>query len=406
MSDSEREKETGSVSGDASPDPGEALIHVARPLLPSVAELTPLLEDIFSGAWVTNNGRYLQQLEEQVADFLDCPRASVVSNGTVALELAVAALLGLDGPGEGEAEVITTGFSFPATWHVLLYQAGVKPVFADIDAGFGLNPDAVPALVTPRTRAILAVHTYGQPCQLEALAEVAREHKLTLIYDAAHAFGLQVEGKGIANFGDLSTFSFHATKGFNTLEGGCVAGPSSSSSLLDRVALERNFGIVSPDEVTAFGRNGKMDEVRAAIGLLTLPRVQAMVTRRREVTERYLAWFRERNEPELGINWDFYERDDLVRNYSYFPVRVEPRGRRTRDAVCKRMEARKIIPRKYFYPAVTTSPLYRELCDPADLPETERAARSVLCLPLHHGLSDHDVERILSAFEDALEHLD
>jgi dTDP-4-amino-4,6-dideoxygalactose transaminase len=149
-----------------------------------------------------------------------------------------------------------------------------------------------------------------------------------------------------------------------------------------------------------------MDEVRAAIGLLTLPRVGAMIARRREVTERYLDWFKGRADPDLGINWSFYEREDLERNYSYFPVRVNPRGRRTRDAVCALMQERNIVPRKYFYPAVTNSPLYAGICDPALLPETDRASRSVLCLPLHHGLTDRDVDRVIGAFEDALVRLD
>jgi dTDP-4-amino-4,6-dideoxygalactose transaminase len=298
--------------------------------------------------------------------------------------------------------VITTAYSFPATYHVLLNNAQVTPVFADIDSHFCLDPDAVEARITPRTRAILAVHTYGYPCQVERLAKIAADHNLALIYDAAHAFGVTLGGRGLASYGDAAVLSFHATKVFTTLEGGCVAFRSAGSPAMERLRLLRNFGIAGEDDVRLFGLNGKMDEVRAAFGLVSLRSVPDAIAQRRRVVERYLDFFDAVDPAQASICRHVYRDPALGLNYAYLPVLVHPSRTVDRDRVYAALRAAGILARRYFYPTVTTSPLYDGLYDPQRLRRADYASRNVLCLPVHHEMAAADCDRVIDVFHRAL----
>lgn len=367
-------------------------IRLNRPLLPEIQDLLPYLKDILQNRWVTNDGKYVRTLEQKLADYLKCPGVALVTNGTVGLDLALRALL----PDGGD--VITTAYSFPATYHVLLNNPNITPVFVDIDDNYCLDPEAVADAVTPRTRAILAVHTYGYPCDHERLEAVARENGLLIIYDAAHAFGVIVGGRGIGTLGDVSVFSFHAAKVFNTLEGGCVTS-GESTEIIDRIRLFRNFGIRNEDEIVLCGLNGKMDEIRAVFGLLNLRLVDEAITKRKRVVTRYLSYFEALSPPDITIRVHFYLREDLVLNYSYFPILIHPSRHFHRDVVYTHMRASGIEVRKYFYPVVTESPIYEGLYHPGRLQRTAYASRNILCLPVHHEMTEEDCDRVVEVFD-------
>lgn len=375
---------------DASPP-----ITVARPLLPDAHELLPYLEDLIQRRWVTNNGPYVNQLESELGRFLGTPEVAAVTNATVGLDLAVRAVA-------SDGEVITTGYSFPATYHVLLNNPALRPVFVDIDDNYGLDPAAVADAITPQTRAILAVHTYGYPVDVERFEELGKHFGIPVVYDAAHTFGVTLGGRGIATYGDLSVFSFHATKVFNTLEGGAITAGMGKEALLERVRLLRNFGIVNEEEIALVGLNGKMDEVRAVFGLVTLPRVRQAIEARRKVVDRYLGYFAPSDPEVVQVRTDMYRRDGLCLNYAYFPVMVHPRGGVTRDTLYDYLKTRGILARKYFYPTITSSPIYRGLYNPERLPKTAYATSNVLCLPVHHEMTETDCNRIITAVDDVL----
>lgn len=359
-------------------------ITVTSPLLPNLDEFQELLKEIWDSKWVTNNGQFHKQLEKALCEYLNIPYISLFTNGTLPLLTALQAL-------HINGEVITTPYSFVATTHAIWWN-GCKPVFVDIEESTcGINPDKIEAAITPRTTAIMPVHCYGIPCDLERIQSIADKYNLRVIYDAAHAFGVEVNGESVLNQGDLATLSFHATKVYNTLEGGALVVHDAETK--KRIDYLKNFGFAGETEVVAPGINSKMDEVRAAYGLLNLKQVDEAIEKRRQVAIRY----REALRDVKGIR--FY--DDMVdvrHNYSYFPIFVDAeKYGMTRDELYFKMKEQGVLGRRYFYPLISTFSTYRGLpsAAPENLPVATRIANEVICLPMHHELSGEDISRIL-----------
>ncbi len=365
------------------PAPFDKPIYVTRPLLPPLPAVTARLEQVWATQQLTNIGAQHERLEAALRERLGVRELSLFTNGTVALITAIRAL-GLTG------DVVTTPFTFPATPHALSWS-GITPVFCDVDPRtLTLDPGAVERAITPRTTAILAVHVYGTPCDVAALQRVADRHRLRLIYDAAHAFGARVDGRAIGTFGDITMFSFHATKLFHTAEGGALA--CADPLLKARIDDLRNFGIHGPDLVEAIGLNGKMTELQAALGLCVLDGLDAELAQRR----RLLAQYRDRVSAIDGVAWYHTSRleDDSCQ---YAVARVdEARFGCSRDALHEELRRFNVFTRKYFYPLCADYPCYRDLpsASPSALPVAARAVRDVLCLPLYGGLDAADVDRI------------
>lgn len=362
----------------------EQQITVTSPLLPSLEELNVYLQDIWQRKWITNNGYYHQMLEAALCEYLGVPYISLFTNGTLPL---TAALLAMRITGE----VITTPFSFVATTHSL-WLNGIKPVFVDIDpVTCNLDPDKIEVAITPNTTAIMPVHVYGYPCDTKSIRQIADKYGLKVIYDAAHAFGVEREGESILNAGDMSTLSFHATKTFNTIEGGALVLHDEHTK--KRVDYLKNFGFVGETEVVIPGTNGKLDEVRAAYGLLNLKQVDAAIEARCQATTNY----REALRNVSGITF----MDDISgvkHNYSYFPIFVdEERYGMSRDELYFKMKEYNVLGRRYFYPLISTFSTYRELksARKENLPVATKMAEQVICLPMHHALSEDDMERVL-----------
>lgn len=358
-------------------------IHVTRPFLPPLAELLPRLERIWESRELTNCGSFHRELEARLRELLGVAHVSLAANGMLALE-AVIDSLRLDG------EVVTTPYSFVATTHAVK-RGQLEPVFVDVRED-DLNIDAakIEAAITDRTSAIVAVHCYGNPCDLEAIEAIARRRGLKLIYDAAHAFGVTWRGRSVLQWGDFSTLSFHATKAFNTFEGGAIV----SRAEADRAAIERhrNFGIASETAIPAVGTNAKMSEFNAALGLVQLDHFPSVVSARRAVDARYRAMLAEVEGIEpLAIP------PEVEPNFSYFPVLVRPPFPLGRDALYERLKAAGIHSRRYFYPLLSNLPMYRNLpsAAPERLPVANRAAERVLCLPIYPELAVADQERVV-----------
>ncbi|MCA0175083.1 MAG: DegT/DnrJ/EryC1/StrS family aminotransferase [Proteobacteria bacterium] len=361
-------------------------IYVTQPELPPLAELTPYLEQIWANKVLTNGGPFHRQLEAALCEHLGVPHISLFANATLALLTALQALrIG--------GEVITTPYSFVATGHALLWN-GIRPVFVDIDPET-LNLDArlIEAAITPETTAIVPIHCYGTPADVAAIARVADDYDLKVIYDAAHAFGVQHEVDGqwrsVLNHGDLSVLSFHATKVFNTFEGGAIICPDAKTK--QRIDHLKNFGFVNETTVAATGINGKMSEFNAALGLVQLRHIQHAMTRRRAIDTRY----RELLAGVPGLR--LLSRPlRATANHSYFPVLVQPEFALTRDGLYQHLKDHGIHARRYFYPLISDFPMYRQLpsADPAQLPVARRTADQVLCLPIYPALADADVQRI------------
>ena len=359
-------------------------ITVTSPLLPDLEEFNTLLKEIWNSKWITNNGQFHQQLEQNLAEYLGVPYVSLFTNGTLPLLTALQAL-------RVTGEVITTPYSFVATTHCI-WWSGCKPVFVDIDPATGnIDPDKIEAAITPKTTAIMPVHVYGKPCDTQRIQEIADKYGLRVIYDAAHAFGVKVDGESILNAGDVSTLSFHATKVYNTLEGGAMI--MQDKEMKKRVDYLKNFGFANEIEVIAPGINSKVDEVRAAYGILNLRQVDAAIEARHQVAIKY----REALRPVGGISF----MDDMpgVRhNYSYFPIFVDAeKYGMTRDELYFKMKEQNVLSRRYFYPLISEFSTYRGLpsATKENLPNAHKMADSVICLPMHHELSDVDVEKIL-----------
>ena len=360
-------------------------ITVTSPLLPPIEEFDSLLRDIWDRKWITNNGHYHRELERALCTYLGVEHISLFTNGTLPLITALQAL-------RITGEVITTPYSFVATTHSLWWN-GIRPVFADVDPRTGnLDPDRIEAAITPQTTAILPVHVYGNPCDTERIRQIADKYGLKVIYDAAHAFGVRVGGESVLKAGDISTLSFHATKTYNTVEGGALVCHDARTK--QRIDYLKNFGFAGETEVVAPGINSKMDEVRAAYGLLNLRYVDEAIEARRKVAVRYRSALR----GVPGIT--FFDDVPRVRhNYSYFPIFVDAeRYGTTRDELYFRMKEAGVLGRRYFYPLISTFSTYRSLPSAAasNLPVATKMADEVICLPLHHELSERDVERVLN----------
>lgn len=364
-------------------------ITVTAPLLPNLDDFHEMLKDIWTSKWITNNGQYHKQLEAELCKYLKVPYISLFTNGTLPLITALQAL-------RISGEVITTPFSFVATTHSIWWN-GIKPVFVDIDpSNCGLDPDKIEAAITPKTTAIMPVHCYGKPCDTEKIQAIADKYGLKVIYDAAHAFGVECltpEGSwnSILNAGDMSTLSFHATKVYNTIEGGALVMHDEQTKR--RIDYLKNFGFAGETEVVAPGINSKMDEVRAAYGLLNLKLVDDCIAARQQVAIKY----REALRDVEGITF-FDDMPGVKHNYSYFPIFVDAeKYGLTRDELYAKLKEQNIYGRRYFYPLISTFSTYRGLPSASadNLPNATKIAEEVICLPMHHELSKEDLDRIL-----------
>ena len=360
------------------------IITVTSPLLPDLDEFHELLKEIWDSKWITNNGSFHKKLEAALCEYLRVPYVSLFTNGTLPLLTALQAL-------RITGEVITTPYSFVATTHALWWN-GIKPVFVDIDPQTGnLDPNKIEAAITPKTTAILPVHVYGKPCDVDAIQAIADKYGLKVIYDAAHAFGVEVNGESILNAGDMSTLSFHATKVFNTIEGGAMIMHDAKTK--QRIDYLKNFGFAGETEVVGPGINSKMDEVRSAYGLLNLKQVDAAIAARKKVATAYRDGLRS----VAGITfWD--DMPGVKHNYSYFPIFVDAeKYGMTRDELYFKMKDQGVWGRRYFYPLISEFSTYRglESATSENLPQATKMAESVICLPMHHLLRNEDVNRVL-----------
>lgn len=359
-------------------------ITVTSPLLPDLEEFNALLREIWSSKWITNNGSFHQRLEKELCEYLKVPFISLFTNGTLPLITSLQAL-------RITGEVITTSYSFVATTHSLWWN-GIKPVFVDIDPATGnIDPDRIEAAITPKTTAIMPVHVYGQPCDTVRIQEIADKYGLKVIYDAAHAFGVEVNGESVLNAGDMSTLSFHATKVYNTIEGGALVMHDEKTKR--RIDHLKNFGFVNEIEVVAPGINSKMDEIRAAYGILNLRQVDKAIESRKRVAEIY----REALAGVEGVTF-FNDTPGVRHNYSYFPIFIDAeKYGMTRDELYMKMKEHNVLGRRYFYPLISEFTTYRGLpsAAPANLPNAHKMANAVICLPMYPSLTEDDTARVL-----------
>lgn len=364
-------------------------ITVTSPLLPNLEDFEILLKEIWSSRWITNNGRFHQQLEKELAQYLKVPYISLFTNGTLPLITALQAL-------RITGEVITTPYSFVATTHSLWWN-GCKPIFVDVDPiTCNIDPSKIEVAITPKTTAIMPVHCYGNPCNIKSIQEVADKYGLKVIYDAAHAFGVEVNNESILTAGDLSTLSFHATKVYDTIEGGAMIMHDEQTK--KRIDYLKNFGFAGEITVVAPGINSKMDEVRSAFGLINLKQVDSAIAKRRLVAIKY------RNSLKNISGLRFFEDLPGVKhNYSYFPIFIEPKlFGKTRDQLYEDMKNKNILSRRYFYPLISNFSTYRGLptANKDNLPIANKLADTVLCLPMHHELSDLDIQRVIDVIKN------
>lgn len=354
----------------------ETPIYVTQPSLPDLKEFYPYLEKIWDNKVLTNNGPFHRQLEKELADFLEVPFISMFANGTLALVTALQAL-------RISGEVITTPYSFVATTHSLWWN-NIKPIFVDIEPTLGnLNPEKVEAAITPKTTAILPVHVYGNPCNVNRLQEIADTYELKLIYDAAHCFGVRHNGVGICNFGDLSILSFHATKVFNTMEGGAIICHDEATK--KRIDYLKNFGFAGETTIMAPGINSKMNEMQAALGLVQLTHYDVNIAKRKAIANIY----RTELENIEGITL-LIEPEETESNFAYFPIFVnETKYGMSRDELYEELKRHNIFGRRYFYPLISEFSMYKGLdSSRADnLPVATKMAEEVICLPIYPNLS-------------------
>lgn len=364
-------------------------ILVTRPYLPPLAEFLPMLEQIWESRILTNNGPFHARLEQRLGDYLDVDHVSLVTNGMVALSAVIDAL-------ELEGEVVTTPYSFVATTHAVKLGR-LEPVFVDIRASdLNIDPARIEAAITPRTTAIVAVHCYGNPCDVDAIEAIAERHGLKVVYDAAHAFGVRYRGRGLLANGDYSTLSFHATKAFNTFEGGAIVSRDAAAKLaVDRM---RNFGIADEVTVPSVGTNAKMSEFNAALGLLQLNHFEHVRAERAKIDTLYRQLLGDMKGLDcLAIP------DQVEPNFSYFPILIGPDFQASRDAVYARLKEHDVYSRRYFYPLLSTLPMYRDLPSAAAdrLPVATAMAQRILCLPIYPGLEPDQQQRIVDLIRTA-----
>ncbi len=355
------------------------IIQVTRSSMPDFAEYMEEIKGLWDSRWLTNMGVKHKKLEAELTQYLQAPNVTLFANGHLALECAIEAF-NLTG------EVITTPFTFASTTHAIV-RRGLEPVFCDINPGdYTIDPDKLESLITDQTSAIIPVHVYGNVCRVKEIERIAKKYNLKVIYDAAHAFGVAVDGVGVAGFGDASMFSFHATKVFNTIEGGAVA--YRDAALKRTLNNLKNFGITGPESVESVGGNAKMNEFQAAMGLCNLRRIDAEIGRRKVVAERYL----ERLSGIKGITL-VQPQKGVKSNYAYVPV-VFDGFKLTRDQVFEALKAENIHARKYFYPLTSNFQCYKGRFKPGGTPVAEYIAGRVLTLPIYADLSLSDVDRI------------
>lgn len=358
-------------------------LYVTQPYLPPLDDFVPYLQQIWENKLLTNGGPMHQQLEQALCDYLDVPEVALFNNGTNAL---LTALQSVDLTGE----VITTPYSFIATAHSILWN-GLTPVFVDIDSTtLNIDPSKIEAAITPNTSAIMPVHCYGNPCDTAAIQKIADTYKLKVVYDAAHAFGVRDEGGSILRHGNLSVLSFHATKVFNTFEGGAIICPDAKTKC--HINRLKNFGIEDEVTVTEAGLNGKMSEINAAFGLLQLQHMETVLQRRGQIDRCY----REQLSDVSGID-TVPPSGQLVSNFSYFPVLVRPEYPLSRDALYQKLKDHNIFSRRYFYPLISEFPIYQAVASahPSNLPVATKVARQVLCLPIYPSMSSNDISRVV-----------
>lgn len=355
-------------------------INVARSSMPPFEEYCAEIRDLWDSRWLTNMGQKHEELRIRLQEYLGAERLDLLTNGHMAIELSLQAL-GLSG------EVITTPFTFASTTQAIV-RNGLEPVFCDIDpVTFCMNPEKIEPLITERTSAILPAHVYGNVCDVEGIEIIAKKYNLTVIYDAAHTFGVKYKGKGVANFGDVSCFSFHATKVFHTVEGGCAC--FKNKEFGEHLAKLKNFGLAGQEDVEEIGTNAKLDEFRVAMGLCNLRHVGEKIEKRKRVVERY----RERlgNIPGLQIN---PAQKNVEPNFAYFPVVFHEEFGADRDAVLHKLAEKGIHARKYFYPLTSEFACYKGRLEPEETPVAKAISRKVLTLPLYADLDLVDVDRI------------
>lgn len=358
-------------------------VYVTQPYLPPLDEFIPYMEAIWDSKWLTNNGPYHQQLEAELCEYLGVEHISLFTNGTIAL---VTALHSMNISGE----VITTPFSFVATAHSLFWN-NITPVFVDIDPHtMNMAPAKVEAAITDKTTAILPVHCYGTPCDVEAIKLIADKHNLKVIYDAAHAFGVKYNGESVLKYGDLSVLSFHATKVFNTFEGGAIVCPDAETKQnIDRL---KNFGFVDEVTVTDTGINGKMNEVQAAFGVLQLKHIDAAIEKRKIIAEKYTSGL-------SGVKGVVVPGSpkNTIGNYSYYPVLITDEYPLSRDELYEELKKANIHTRRYFYPLISSMKMYREFesSKEGNLKAANEIASKVLCLPIYPDLEAESVEAVI-----------
>jgi dTDP-4-amino-4,6-dideoxygalactose transaminase len=370
----------------------QKIIKITQPLLPPLQKVNEVIKKIWDSGWVTNHGKYHNQLEDGLKKFLRVPNLSIFNNGTIAL---LAAIKALDLP--KDSEIITTPFTFPATPHAISWN-GLKPVFCDIDQKtMCIDADKIEKLITPNTSAILAVHVYGYACNVYKIEEIAKKFNLKVIYDAAHAFNVQINGKAIGTFGDISMFSFHATKLFNTIEGGCLT--FNSDLLQEKIYLLRNFGIKNEEEVCGIGINGKMNEIQAAIGLLNLELVEDEVKKRRIIFDKYV---------EKLSNLDGILLMDITKNctnsFQYFVIRInKEKFCASRNEIHDQLKKNNILSRKYFYPLCSDYDVYKNLesSKKEHLFYANQIKDEVLCLPFYGDLKIEEVTKICDIIKNS-----
>ncbi|MFZ3388764.1 dTDP-4-amino-4,6-dideoxy-D-glucose aminotransferase VioA [Buttiauxella gaviniae] len=358
-------------------------IPVTQPHLPELTEFIPYLEKIWENRWLTNNGPFHQQLEMALCEYLGVKYISLFNNATIALITALQAL-------RISGEVITTPYSFVATSHSILWN-GLKPVFVDIDPlTFNIDPLKIESAITPSTTAIMPVHCYSNPCDVEVIQSIADNYGLKIIYDAAHAFGVNYKGQSILNYGDMSVLSFHATKVFNTFEGGAIICQDAKTK--QRIDRLKNFGIADELTVTAPGINGKMSEINAAFGLVQLKHIDSSIDKRCSIDSRYreaLTTIKGIKVPELSKMAN--------NNYSYFPILIQDDYKLSRDELYFKLKEDGILSRRYFFPLISNMPMYRGLTssNKDNLPYANDASDRVLCLPIFDAMSLSDFERVI-----------
>lgn len=359
-------------------------IPVTQPFLPELSEFVPYLEKIWDNRWLTNNGPFHQELESKLADYLGVEHVSLFNNATIALITALQAM-------RINGEVITTPYSFVATSHSIMWN-GLEPVFVDIDpTTFNIDPDKIEAAITPRTTAIMPVHCYSNPCDVEAIQKIADNYGLKVIYDAAHAFGVNYKGESLLKWGDLSILSFHATKVFNTFEGGAIISPDAKTK--ERIDRLKNFGIADELTVTAPGINGKMSEINAAFGLVQLKHIGRAMALRQAIDKRYRAELSDIK----GITIYRHNKNSNS-NFSYFPILVDADYPLSRDELYQKLKDNNILSRRYFYPLISNMPMYRGLQSAIlnNLPQANKLAEKVLCLPIFNELSEGEQLKIIN----------